>query len=84
MHDFGSKERSNLSGMVSIASKSQERLLPVDHRKYKGELVRDHLKDYTFQPQVNDISKCLAANRKMNSYYSKPELSPDAQGDLPD
>ena len=84
MYDFGSKDRSQLSGVVSVASKSQGRLLPVDHRKYRGGLVSEHLKDYTFQPQVNDISRCLAANRKRDDYYSRPELFPDAAENLPE
>ena len=64
MFDQSSLERSqNTSNFLRTGTQSHQALIPMDHRKYRSDLVNEHLKDYTFQPKPNEMSTQYAKAR---------------------
>ena len=64
-HSRKNSENSRDSQYKFVNNKSQEALIPKDHRRYKTNLLNQHLEAHTFQPKVNKNSKTLAANKLM-------------------
>ena len=71
MYKYGERGRSReLMSTMGNASKSVEALIPADHRKYKQGTMKNHLKDFTFKPDVNEVSKNLNKYRMKQRYLN--------------
>lgn len=74
-HDnVGTDRSSSLTGSkVFLRNSSQNTILPSDNRRYKSTSIASAIENYTFRPQVNNISKKIAQEhyRQIRSIASK-------------